>query len=81
MKHATLIAVMIAMLCTPAMAAVQTKEVDYTFINYPGAVHSFTNPDADTFGREFNLPLAYNQEADEKSWQTMRIFFIDIFKK
>jgi dienelactone hydrolase len=59
----------------------ETAGVDYTFINYPGAVHSFTNPDADTFGREFNLPLAYNQEADEKSWQAMRNFFIDIFTK
>lgn len=55
--------------------------VDYTFINYPGAVHSFTNPDADVFGREFNLPLAYNQEADKKSWQAMRNFLMDIFKK
>jgi dienelactone hydrolase len=54
--------------------------VDYSFINYAGAVHSFTNPDADRFGREFNLPLAYNKEADEKSWQAMQNFFIDIFK-
>lgn len=53
--------------------------VDYTFINYPGAVHSFTSPDADKFGKEFGLPLAYNKDADEKSWQAMRIFFIDIF--
>jgi len=53
--------------------------VDYTFINYPGAVHSFTNPDADRFGKEFNLPLAYNREADEKSWQAMREFFNEIF--
>lgn len=53
--------------------------VEYTFINYPGAKHSFTNPDADRFGQEFGLPLAYDKQADEKSWQAMRIFFIDIF--
>ena len=29
--------------------------------------------------KKFDLPLGYNKEADEKSWQAMRIFFIDIF--
>lgn len=48
---------------------------DYTFIAYEGAKHSFTNPDADKFGAQFNLPLAYNKAADEKSWQDMRDFF------
>lgn len=57
----------------------KTAGVDYTFISYPDAVHSFTNPDADKFGKEFNLPLAYNKDADEKSWQAMRIFLVDIF--
>ena len=54
--------------------------VDYTFINFPGAKHSFTNPDADKFGKEFNLPLEYNKEADEKSWQAMQDFFNVIFR-
>lgn len=44
----------------------------FEFINYPGAKHSFTNPDADRYGQQNNLPLAYNKEADEKSWATMR---------
>ena len=51
----------------------------YHFENYPGAVHSFTNPDADRFGKEFGLPLAYNKEVDEKSWQAMQDFFEEIF--
>jgi dienelactone hydrolase len=54
--------------------------VDYRFINYPGAVHSFTNPNADKFGKQFNLPLAYDPEADQKSWQAMQDFFAKIFK-
>ena len=54
--------------------------VNYRFINYPGAKHSFTNPDADKFGEEFSLPLAYNKEADEKSWQAMQDFFMEIFR-
>ena len=53
--------------------------VDYQLVNYPGAKHSFTNPDADKFGTKFNLPLAYNKKADEESWQAMQAFFKQIF--
>lgn len=52
---------------------------DYQFINYPGAKHSFTNPGADENGKKFGLPLAYNAEADRKSWQDMLEFFDNIF--
>ena len=52
---------------------------DYTFIAYPGAVHAFTNPGATTLGEQFNLPLAYNQAADEQSWAQMKTFFNEIF--
>lgn len=55
--------------------------VVYRFIDYPGAKHSFTNPDADAMGKKFNLPLAYNAQADKKSWQEMRKFFERIFVK
>lgn len=53
--------------------------VDYRFVNYPGAMHSFTNPDADAFGKKFNLPLAYDEEADNDSWQQTQVFFKEIF--
>jgi dienelactone hydrolase len=49
----------------------QQAGVDYRFVSYPGAKHSFTNPDADKFGKEFELPLAYNKVADEKSWASL----------
>ena len=52
---------------------------DYKLVNYPGAVHSFTNPDADAFGKKFKLPLAYNKQADQDSWQQMQDFFDEIF--
>ncbi|TWU29677.1 dienelactone hydrolase family protein [Bythopirellula polymerisocia] len=46
--------------------------VTYEFIAYPGAVHSFTVPNADSVG----MPgIKYNKEADEKSWQAMRDLF------
>ncbi|MGH8671877.1 MAG: dienelactone hydrolase family protein [Burkholderiales bacterium] len=54
---------------------------DYKFISYPGAKHSFTNPDADKFAAEFNMPLAYNAEADQKSWAEMQVFFNRVFRK
>lgn len=45
---------------------------------YPNAQHSFTNPDADKFGKQYNLPLAYNAEADQKSWEAMKKFFKEV---
>ena len=53
---------------------------DYRFVNYPGAVHSFTNPGADSVGKKFGLPLAYNEEADRDSWEQTQAFFKEIFK-
>lgn len=54
--------------------------VDYKFINYPGAIHSYTNPDSTAYGKKFKLPLGYNAAADKKSWQDMKDFLIMIFK-
>jgi dienelactone hydrolase len=56
-------------------------KVDYKFINYPGAVHAFTNPEATEAGKKFNLPLAYNAEADKESKAEAAKFFQDVFKK
>ena len=56
-------------------------KVDYKVIVYPGAKHSFTNPNADKYGKEFNLPLVYNKDADEASWKEMQGFFHEIFKQ
>lgn len=39
---------------------------------YADAKHSFTNPEADSFGKRFNIPLEYNKAADEASWQDMK---------
>lgn len=45
--------------------------VKYSFTNYEGAKHSFTNKDADAFGKRFDMPLEYNQAADTQSWQAL----------
>ena len=56
-------------------------KVDFKFINYAGAVHAFTNPDATKLGLKFKLPLAYNPKADKDSWADMTAFLKDVFKK
>ncbi|OGW61223.1 MAG: dienelactone hydrolase [Nitrospirae bacterium RBG_16_64_22] len=53
---------------------------DLKFVSYHGAKHAFTNPDADVIGEKFNMPVAFNAEADKKSWEEMRVFFGRILK-
>jgi len=53
--------------------------VDMRFISYPGAMHAFSNPEADKLGQEFHIPLAYNADADKKSWDEMKKFLTEIF--
>ncbi len=54
--------------------------VELTYIEYPGVKHSFTNPDADRFAKEFNMPLAYDAHADAHSWAMMKTFLEQAFK-
>jgi len=70
---------------TPEQVAAFKQEMDqagasYALINYPGAKHSFTSPGADALGQKFNLPLAYNENADKESWAEMQRFLTSIFK-
>ena len=53
--------------------------VDYRLVNYPGAKHAFTNPDADRYAEKFQLPLGYQEKADRDSWEQMQRFFKEIF--
>lgn len=54
---------------------------DFRLISYPGAMHSFTNPDADVYGKKFNIPLGYSAKADKESWAEMKAFFEKLFGK
>jgi dienelactone hydrolase len=58
----------------------QAAGVTYTFIDYPGAVHAFTSPAATENGKKFNLPLAYDADADQKSWAEMQRFLQTVLK-
>jgi dienelactone hydrolase len=52
-------------------AEMKAAGVNYRFISYAGAKHSFTNPQADEFGKRFQLPLEYNPDADAASWSVL----------
>ena len=49
-------------------------------VTYPGAMHSFTSPEADKLGKKFKLPMAYNAEADKDSWSKGMAFMTEAFK-
>jgi dienelactone hydrolase len=53
---------------------------DYQFVSYAGAVHAFTNPDADKVAAQTGLKgIGYNEPAARRSWQHMQVFFDEIF--
>ncbi len=53
-------------------------EVKYEMLVYPDAVHSFTQPMA---GNDNAKGAAYNAQADQKSWQSMKAFFHRLLKQ
>ncbi|MCC6445004.1 MAG: dienelactone hydrolase family protein [Armatimonadetes bacterium] len=52
--------------------------VDWQFVAYGGAVHSFTNPDS---GSDKSRGAAYDEKADHRSWEAMKSFFAELFKQ
>jgi len=60
-------------------AEMEAADADFEFVNYPDAVHGFTNPGATEKGEQFGIGLAYNEAADKASWEKMQVFLKDIF--
>ena len=54
-------------------------EVDYVFVEYPGAKHAFTDPAATEKGQKHKMPLQYDEKADEQSWAEMSKFLEELF--
>lgn len=54
--------------------------VNYKVVSYAGALHSFTNPDADEYAKRFNMPIAYHAAADRDSWAQLQVFLADVLK-
>ena len=51
--------------------------VDWQLIKYSGAVHGFAVPES---GRDNSKGAAYNERADKRSWEAMKLFFAEIFR-
>lgn len=49
---------------------------DWQLVAYGGAIHSFTNPDAGSYGME---GLAYDEKADRRSWRALMDFLEEVF--
>lgn len=58
----------------------EAAKADYRFINYPGAVHAFTNPEATEIGRKFKIPVAYHPEVDRQAKAEAAKFFSEVFR-
>jgi dienelactone hydrolase len=65
----------------PAVPAFEDEmrkaKADWQFTAYGGAVHSFTVAEA---GNDNSKGMAYNKEADERSWKALQDFFSEIFR-
>lgn len=53
--------------------------INYTFKEYPGASHAFTNPEATATGQKFNIPISYNESAATAAWSDMKSFFATLW--
>jgi dienelactone hydrolase len=60
--------------------AMDSIQADYTYIAYEDAQHAFTSKDADSLGQKFNLPLAYQEKADNASWAELQKLLNETFK-
>ncbi len=54
-------------------------DADLTLMSLPGVTHAFTNPEADVFAAKFNLPLAYDADADARTWSVLQDFLAATF--
>jgi dienelactone hydrolase len=54
----------------------KASKADWQLVEYGGAVHSFTVPEA---GTDTSKGAAYNKAADHRSWEAMRSFFEEAF--
>jgi dienelactone hydrolase len=59
-------------------AEMEAAKVDWQLISYGGVVHSFTNPES---AKSSMQGVAYSESTDKRSWQAMKQFFAEIFRR
>jgi dienelactone hydrolase len=62
-------------------ADMDAAKADYRVVEYPGAVHAFTNPEATALGKKFNLPLRYDAKVNKQAEDEASKFFAGVFKQ
>ncbi len=60
-------------------AQMDSAGVDYKYVAYEGAVHGYTNPEADSLAAQFGMNLKYDAEADKQSWEELKQLLASIF--
>jgi dienelactone hydrolase len=61
------------------LKSMNDEKLNFQFIEYSGAVHAFTNPNADKSRAAGLEGVGYNAEAAARSWNQMKMFFGEIF--
>lgn len=56
------------------VAEMQNAGVNLELLSFPGVQHGFTNPAATENGKKYNMPLAYDRNADMESWDALLNF-------
>ncbi|MEM8928323.1 MAG: dienelactone hydrolase family protein [Bacteroidota bacterium] len=65
---------------TAFKSAMDSIGANYDYIAYPGVKHGFTSKEADANGEKFGLPLAYDADADAKSWASLQELLGEAFQ-
>lgn len=61
------------------VTGMQKAEADFSVTSFPGVRHSFMNPGADAIAEEHGMPIGYDRDAAERSWEGTMRFYHDLF--
>lgn len=61
--------------------SLEKARIDYQSVDYAGALHAFTNADADRLAAKGGLVgmVGYQEAAARRAWKAMQVFFDEIF--
>ena len=55
---------------------------DFKYVSLKGVKHSYTNVQADEFGKKFKMAnMAYSKQADQEAWAAMQALFKRVFAR
>ncbi len=64
---------------TGFMTEMHEAGADVTLRIFPGVRHAFMNPGADELGEQFDMPLAYDEDAATRAWAGTLAFYRELF--